>query len=173
VARGTTSVVLEDLERVSGIIADADEQTLAWARKLHRKACARSWLRRVWSALSGIDRSLLSLDDLRYSVVLLGWSYIGIQEIAIDRVVGSEGFSLEFDNGFYPLPGHDELRWLETAIGCLDGLRMPVIEMVKVDSMYYAQTGQYQLSVARAQGKKVTTAYVTSWDVQGQVHTFI
>jgi hypothetical protein len=50
---------------------------------------------------------------------------------------------------------------------------MPVIEIVQVDSMYYAQTGQYQLSVARAQGKKMITAYVTSWDVQGKVYALI
>jgi len=106
-------------------------------------------------------------------VALLGWAYIGIQEIVIDRVVGSEGFSKEFDNRFYPLPEHDAVRWVETAVGCLSRLRMPVIEVVQVDSVYYVQTGQYQLSVARAQGKKVISACVTSWDVQGKVHAFI
>jgi len=103
----------------------------------------------------------------------LGWSYIGVQDIAIDRVVGSEGFCAEFDNRFYPLPGHDAERWLETATGCLSRARMPAIETVQVDSIYYVQNGQYQLSVARAQGKKVIRAYVTSWDVQGKVHAFI
>jgi hypothetical protein len=166
-------MVLEEAKRVGGIITDADEETLKQAQKLHRKATMGGWVRRLIGFLSGIDRSLADLNSLRYSAVLLGWSYVGVQEIAIDQVVGSEGFCDEFDRGFYPRPGHDELRWLEIAIGYLSGSRMPVIEIVQVDSMYYAQTGQYQLSVARAQGKKMITAYVTSWDVQGKVYALI
>jgi hypothetical protein len=166
-------VVLEEAKRVGGIITDVDEETLRQAQKLHRKARMWSWARRCIGSLSGIDRSLADLNSLRYSAVLLGWSYVGVQEVAIDRVVGSEGFCDEFDSRFYPLPGHDELRWLETAIGYLSGSRMPVIETIQVDSVYYAQTGQYQLSVARAQGWKMITAYVTSWDVQDKVYALI
>lgn len=168
-ARGTTSIVLEESKRVGGIITDIDEQTLKEAQKLHRKARIWGWVRRFIGSFSGIDRSLADLNSLRYSTVMLGWSYIGIQEIAINQIVGSEGFCTDFDNGFFPLPGHDAVRWLETAIGYLSKSRMPVIETIQVDSVYYAQTGQYQLSVARAQGKKVITAYVTSWDIQNKV----
>jgi hypothetical protein len=165
--------VLDDVKRVGGSITEVDEHTLERARKLHRKACLAGRLRRIWGSLTGAERNLLDLENLRSSAALIGWSYIGIEEISIDRVIGSEGFSSDFDKWFFPLPGHDELRWLETAIGCLGGSRMPVIEVVQVDSVYYAQTGQYQLSVARAQGRNLITAYVTSWDIQGKVHAFI
>jgi hypothetical protein len=158
-------VVLDGLNRVHGALTGADGKVLIDALKMHRKACKLGRLRRFWGLLAGVDRRLLDLDNVKRSTALIGWSYSGIQDIAIDQIVGSEGLSNVFDSGFYPLQGHDAGRWLETAIGHLEKAMMPVIEIAEVDSRYYAQTGQYHLSVARAQGRKVVSAFITRWEV--------
>jgi hypothetical protein len=165
VPREISSLLTDELDRILGGIADFNERTLECALKLHRKACMQGRLRGIWSSLAGVDRRLMDLNSLRQIATLIGWRYVGMQEIAIDKIVGSEGFCDVFDDAFYPLHGHDEVRWLQTAIGSLSKSELTPIEVVQVDSSFYAQTGQYQISVGRAMGMKSISAFVTSWEI--------
>ncbi len=163
--REISSVLIDELDRIRGTTTDFDERTLDCALKLHRKACMQGRLRSIWSSLAGVERRLMDLNNLRQSTTLIAWRYVGMQEVAIDRIVGSEGFCDVFDDAFYPLRGHDEIRWLQTAAGSLAKSEFPPIEVVQVDSNFYAQTGQYQVSVARALGMKSIAAFVASWEI--------
>lgn len=164
-ARETYRVQLDGLDHILASITDIDVRTLERARKLHRKACMQGRARGIWSSLAGVERLLLDLNNLRQASTLLDWGYAGMQVIDIDRVVGSEGYCDAFDRGFYPLPGHDVQRWLQAAASALTDTAQAPVEIVQVDSSYYAQTGQYQISVARALGRKQIAAFVTGWDI--------
>lgn len=148
-----------------GCFKDLDQTALAEALKLHRKACALGWLRRRWGFLFGKDFQLVDLNSITEKKLLLGWGYAGYQEVSIDRIIGSERHSDEFDEAFSPLPPHETERWLYIAVRLLRKEQVPPIEVIQVGSRYFAQSGLYRISVERAMGKKTIKAYVTYWDI--------
>jgi hypothetical protein len=144
-----------------------EPETIAFgtALKLHRKAILLGRLRRFWAKLTGSSYRLVDLDTLKADEPIYGWRYIGVQVVHIDQIVGSEMRCDEFDRYFYPLHSHDSSRWLSAAIVSQLGLPALPIEVVRLGSRFYAQSGFYQISVARVNGQKRLKAYVTHLDI--------
>lgn len=132
---------------------------------LYLRARLVGLLNRAWAKLTSVDQRLVDLDSLCDGEPLNGWRYAGIQRVPLERIAGSVGKCSGFDKDFYPLPQHDRHRWLRTAVAQWMGMEEPPIEMIQIGSRYYAQAGQYQISVAKALRKTEVTAYVTNWDV--------
>ena len=135
------------------------------ALSLYRKARFRAWLGKAIALLTGRQHKLPNLKELKRREKVQGWQYIGIQEIPIQMIVGSEDPSPEFDCEFFPLNRHSRERWLDIAFGMLSGIDIPPIELIQVPNGYFAQSGLYRISVYRMMGHKVIPAYVTSWDL--------
>lgn len=135
------------------------------ALSLYRKARFRAWLVKTMALLTGRQHILPNLQEFKGREKVYGWQYIGIREIPIEMIVGSEDPSPEFDCEFFPLNKHSRERWLDIAFGMLSGIDIPPIELIQVPNGYFAQSGLYRISVYRMMGYKVIPAYVTSWDL--------
>jgi hypothetical protein len=112
---------------------------------------------------------LPNLKELKDRKVIQNWQYIGIREIPIQLIVGSEDPCRVFDSEFFPLEDHSQDRWLDLAFAILTGIDVPPIELIQIQSGYYAQSGHYRISVYRVIGQKVIQAYVTSWDLMDRM----
>jgi len=144
---------------------EPDERIVSVAIRLYWKACALGWLGKVWALFTRREYRLIDLKTIKAKKPVFGWRYLGVQDIQIDQIVGSEKWCNDFDKAFNPVQYHDKARWLTVATNRLRGIYEPPVELVQVGSQFFAQSGQYQISVARAMGEKVIKAYVTRWDV--------
>lgn len=90
--------------------------------------------------------------------------YAGLRSVRLDRIVGSEGRSEDFDRRFRPLKAHNRERWIRLAAARLQGLALPVVDLIQVDDAFYVRDGNHRVSVARAFGQESIDAEVTVWE---------
>jgi hypothetical protein len=146
-------------------LASMRSQYVDDAMRLYRKAKFQAWLGKLKSAVTGYKPFLPDLNEHKKLKLIRGWQYIGIRDIPIQMIVGSEEPCRVFDSEFLPLDDHNRDRWLDIAFAKLNGIAIPPIELIQVPSGYYAQSGHYRISVFRSMGHKIIQAYVTSWDL--------
>jgi hypothetical protein len=133
------------------------------AARAYCEARIRAELARIGARISGRSSRLLHLDG---SVEALegGCShYGGLRSVRVDRIVGSEGRSQDFDSHFRPLTGHNRERWIRVAEAQLEGLTLPAVELVQLGDGFYVLDGNHRVSVARAFGQEFIDAQVTVW----------
>lgn len=103
---------------------------------------------------------LLSLEQVRRKLGIRGEHYHGVEEIPIDRIVGSLGRYQEFNRAFMPTEEYLRQRWkriYEAAHG-LAGL--PPIDVFQVGEVYFVQDGHHRVSVLRELGATTVEATV-------------
>lgn len=84
----------------------------------------------------------------------------GVQYVALDQVIGSEGRSCDFDNQFWPITKHNRDRWVSIAIAMGSGKPLPPVQLIQVDNGFVVRDGNHRLSVARAFGQAVIEAEI-------------
>lgn len=84
----------------------------------------------------------------------------GIQYIAIDQIIGSEGRNRDFDNQFWPITEHSRDRWVNIAVAMGTGKLLPPVQLVRVENGYVVRDGNHRVSVARAFGRDVIKAEI-------------
>lgn len=125
-------------------------------------ARAKAFRRSLRAILSGKARRLHSIDAILKVAGLEGRSEGGVQDIPLDRVVGSaapESKASDFDPSFLPISPRLRDRWANIYEAMLD-TDVPPIEVYKVDDNYYVVDGHRRVSVARALGRPTIRARV-------------
>jgi hypothetical protein len=126
-----------------------------------RKAAWRdriSWLTRKCN-------DLLSFEQIRRCLSLKGQHPLGLQIVALDKIVGSEGRAHDFDRAFFPRSAHTQQRWIGIAQANYAQVPLPPVDLVKIGENYFVTDGHHRISVARAQGQDFIDAYVTEIDI--------
>ena len=132
-----------------------------------RRAWMRGLLRRVWGK-TGTGR-LLSFQETRRSVAASGGVARGRTTVEISHIVGSDGKSDLFDEGFMPLRGDSRGRWKRIARAFRVGLELPPVCLYKLGGVYFVQDGHHRVSVARFHGAEWIDAEVTEfWSPKAQ-----
>lgn len=96
---------------------------------------------------------------------LEGRSFGGIQEIPVDRIVGSatsDAKASDFDPGFLPVNRRMRDRWTRIYEAMVEGDELPPIDVYKVDDYYYVIDGHHRVSVARSLGRPAINARVVN-----------
>ncbi len=97
----------------------------------------------------------------RYAGSAAGNSYdAGVQAVAIDAIIGSEGRCSDFDREFHPMKRHTVERWVSIAIARMCDYNLPPVDLLKVGEEYYVRDGHHRISVARALGDLFVDARV-------------
>ncbi len=94
---------------------------------------------------------------------LEGRSFGGVQEIPIDRILGSVAPDVktgDFDPGFLPINRRMRERWTRIYQAMVEGDELPPIDVYKVDDNYYVIDGHHRVSVARNLGRPMINARV-------------
>ena len=84
----------------------------------------------------------------------------GVKIITLDRIIGSEGRSRDFDNQFWPITDHTRGRWVSIAIAMGTGKPLPPVQLVESTDGYVVRDGHHRISVAKALGQEMIEAEV-------------
>jgi uncharacterized ParB-like nuclease family protein len=114
-------------------------------------ARARAFRRSIGAILAGRARRMRSIEPLLRAAGEEGRSWGGVQEIPLDRIVGSaapDAKASDFDPNFLPVSPRLRDRWINLWEAMVQS-EVPPIDVYKVDDRYYVIDGHRRVSVAR------------------------
>ena len=115
---------------------------------LARKKRAR--YARVASMITGKNNDMLSFEDVRKVVVPNGESYIGCKSVPVDKIVGSEGRTKDFDSSFRPRREFLRHRWIRVATAYYQRVELPPVQLLEIGGVYFVRDGNHRVSVAKS-----------------------
>ena len=133
------------------------------AREDFDTARSRAFRKAVAAALTRRAKRLVSLDDVLEAAGAEGRSYGGVQEIPVDKIVGSAASAakaVDFDPAFLPTTPRLRDRWTRIYREMVEGAELPPIDVYRVGDGYYVIDGHHRVSVARSLGRPTITARV-------------
>lgn len=125
-----------------------------------RRARSKSFLRKIWSLVSGEETDLMAWDEVRDKLKLRGFIRRGIQEVPVERIMGSVGRYQDFDNAFLPIQENSSSRWRKINRAFYDDVSLPPVNLYKVGDVYFVLDGNHRVSVAKEHGVKYIDADV-------------
>lgn len=136
-----------------------DQQTFNAARR-------RAFVQDVLAELSGRPDDLLSFSEVREQLhPLEPAGDARLEEIPLERIVGSVGRYQDFNRAFLPRAQIDPQRWMR-----IDRLRrhtdLPPIDVYRIGEVYFVQDGNHRVSVARARHDKTIRAWVVELPIR-------
>ena len=134
-------------------------------------AMRRARMRGLWRRLRGRagTGTLLSFRETLRSVGASGGVTRGRSTVELDRIVGSDGKSGWFDEGFMPLQRLCGERWKRIDRAFRLGIELPPVSLYKLGEVYFVQDGHHRVSVARFHGAEWIDAEVTEfWSPKAQ-----
>lgn len=130
-----------------------------------QEARRKAALEDIKARLTGRSDDLLSYAETVEALQAEGSTRQGLQDIALDAIVGSVGRYADFTRSFLPRRSADKERWANLKIKALYRGGWPPIEVYKIGDAYFVLDGNHRVSVARSLGASHIQAYVT------EVHT--
>lgn len=107
---------------------------------------------------------LLSFDKVQSVLRSRSYAFKGLQTIALQAVVGSEGRAQDFARNFRPQGHHlHRLRQLSQT-----GSPDP-IEVFQMDQVYFIRDGHHRVALARSRGETTIQALVTEITVRAEI----
>jgi hypothetical protein len=117
----------------------------------------------IIKALRGQSNGLLPFETIRSELRLRHARELGLQDIELDKIVGSVGRYDDFTREFLPLRDSDEGRWRRVYDLTESTIGVPAIDVFKAGDVYFVRDGNHRVSVARTNGLNVIEAYVTEY----------
>jgi hypothetical protein len=136
-------------------------------QRLFTKAHRLGVLQRVWRKIRRSPNHLLDLAKIHKDFRITNAHYKGIESVPIDRIIGSEGRSKDFDANFYPVSEHNRERWTRIAAARLMNVVLPPPELIKIEGYYFVRDGHHRISVAKILGEKHIDGEITEWQIDG------
>jgi hypothetical protein len=124
------------------------------------RAYRKAFWRKVAAWLTKGPNTLLPFYDLRDRMPIKGQHYIGLQQVPIDRIVGSLGRYRDFDREFLPRQTHTRQRWVNIDRARYEQVDLPPVELYKMGEIYFVKDGNHRVSVAREWEQEYIDAYV-------------
>jgi uncharacterized ParB-like nuclease family protein len=126
----------------------------------------RAFIQDIFAAIRYEPVDLLPFEVVREKLSLQNKSYLGIQEIPLDQIVGSVGRYEDFTRTFMPRKTSSRPRW-ENVNSMTERGGWPPIEVYKVSDTYFVRDGNHRVSVARQLGAETIEAHV--WEYPTRV----
>ena len=145
---------------MSSVMPSIEKMAAADFEQALRKATWRNW----FSWLTRKSNDLLPLARIRQCLGFKGQHDLGLQTVPMDRIVGSQGRSGDFDRAFFPRQSRTRTRWVRIDTAYYQDVPLPPVDLVKIDEMYFVEDGNHRVSVARMRGQQFIDAFVTEID---------
>lgn len=133
----------------------------AFARSLRRGRRDTS----VFTRLRGRDNRVLLLSDVLDTVGAAGQTHVGVQEIRVDRIVGTENRGEDFSRDFHPRKSWLENRWVGIYKLMARSEFHEPISVIEVGGVYFLRDGHHRVSVARELDREFLPATVTRYNL--------
>ncbi|MCB1056948.1 MAG: hypothetical protein KDD11_15720, partial [Acidobacteria bacterium] len=103
---------------------------------------------------------LLPFEEVRKSLKLRHLVDRGIEEVPLEKIIGSLGRALEFDRAFLPRRESSRQRW-ERLARLADGpVGFPPVDLYQVGDAYFVVDGHHRISVLQSLGAPSVEAHV-------------
>ena len=129
-----------------------------------KSAMRRAWLHDLLAWLRREDNDLLPFEAVKH-LRPTGEHYLGMQTIAVDKIIGSVDRYRDFDEAFFPRSDHLRDRWSNIRRLKIEGKELPAIQVYKVGETYFVKDGNHRVSVAHLDGQKFMDAEVIELEV--------
>lgn len=129
------------------------------------RAVFKGFWRKILTLLKGENNELLPFDEIRAQLPIRGQHDIGMQEVPIDKIVGSVGRYHDFDRAFLPIQTRTKDRWVNIDKAHYAQVPLPAVELFKIGEIYFVKDGNHRISVARDRGQVFVDAHVTEIDI--------
>ncbi len=126
-----------------------------------QEARRKAALENLLSRLRGKPADLLSYDTVRQKFRYIESSRRQLEDIPLDKIVGSVNRYTDFTRSFLPRQESDVQRWAFVRMGVESQTGLPPIEAYKVGDVYFVSDGHHRVSVARELGADSIQGYVT------------
>ncbi len=124
------------------------------------QAYQKALFSRILSRLKGETNSLLSFQEIMQYIKVKNESYIGMQCVKIDDIIGSEGRYNDFNKEFLPKRKMLRSRWEKIDEAHYQDKILPPIKLYKLGEAYFVRDGNHRVSVARKQNREFIDAEV-------------
>jgi hypothetical protein len=158
-----------DPERYHEEKAVAAGQAIQTARWHYQNYRFQARLNSLWSRITKRSSKLQDLESFLTPSEVRGSYHLGVCSVPIEKIIGSENRSHDFDNAFHPMNSNNQERWETIAVLKLLGKSLPAVELIQVGSVYFIRDGHHRVSVSKALGQKHIDAAVTVWEAYEQV----
>ncbi|MBT3240998.1 MAG: ParB N-terminal domain-containing protein [Chloroflexi bacterium] len=125
-----------------------------------REARRQAKIQALLAKLKRKPQKLLSFDEVRKELKPTGVRRRYLEDIPIDKIVGSVNRYVDFNRRFYPLQDSDEGRWARIKMVVEEEGVMP-IDVFKIGGMYFVMDGNHRVSIARQNDATHIEAFVT------------
>lgn len=129
------------------------------------RAVFKGFWRKILALLKGENNQLLPFDEIRSQLPIRGQHDIGMQEVPIEKIVGSVGRYHDFDRAFLPIQTRTKDRWVNIDKAHYAQVSLPAVELFKIGEIYFVKDGNHRISVARDRGQVFVDAHVTEIDI--------
>lgn len=113
--------------------------------------------------VTGRPADLLPFDEVREHLNLTNFVDRGVQEVPLDRIVGSVGREADFNRAFLPRTEAVRERWKRVRALAEGPVGYRPVELYKVSDVYFVVDGHHRVSVARSFGTPTIEAWVKEY----------
>ncbi len=142
-------------------MAESSSSNFEIAVRDFQQARREAAIQQILARLQGKSDVLLCYDEVRRQLRAGPTVERGLQEIPLDKIVGSVGRYQDFTRSFLPKKDSDQERWARVRAAITDMKGMSPIEVYQVGDAYFVKDGNHRVSVARQLGTETISAYVT------------
>lgn len=118
-------------------------------------------LQQLLARFTGEQTELLSYEDIRKKLKVTNLRERGLQDIPVDKIIGSVGRYKDFTRSFLPKSDTSEERWARVKMAVTDLTGVPPIEVYQLGNAYFVIDGNHRVSIARQLGMPTISAFVT------------
>lgn len=126
------------------------------------KARNKALFNEIQHFLNPEEATLISFSDIKKMLKPQNETYLGMQTVPVDRIVGSEARYQDFDNRFFPKKLHLKTRWEHIDMAHIKDINLPPITLYELGGVYFVRDGNHRVSVAKAKGVEFIDAEVVS-----------
>ncbi|GAB4575258.1 MAG: hypothetical protein Kow0077_25860 [Anaerolineae bacterium] len=138
------------------------------ARQYFDQANRKAFWNKFLNRLQGQgEEELLDFNEISQQLHLRTAIYRGLQEVPLEKIVGSVGRYKDFNGAFLPVSEDMRERWQKVAMLYLDPTSSgaPPVELFKVGDSYFVKDGNHRVSVANQLGLETIEAYVWEYPI--------
>ncbi len=124
------------------------------------QALKKGFMRAILNRLTQKQSGLVSFEELRRKLDIQNQRDMGMQEIEIEKIIGSLNRYQDFDDSFLPRQTYTRRRWENIDRVYLQGEYLPPVEVYKIGEFFFVIDGNHRVSVAREKGQVFIDAHV-------------
>ena len=129
----------------------------------------KGFVRSIEKWLGQNHTRLISFNDILTHLSIHRQYDAGLQEIDIDKIIGSVNRYADFDDAFLPRQKHTRSRWEKIDRAYLRDEILPPVEVYQIGEFYFVMDGNHRVSVAKKRGQKWIDAHVVKIEVPYEI----